>query len=46
MSFFPTAPVEPLRPCTLVCTSDGVWLWPGTPLTKRRGHGLVPLPTP
>jgi hypothetical protein len=34
------------RPRTLACTADGVWLWPGTPLTQRRGTALVPLRTP
>lgn len=32
------------QPRTLVCTADGVWLWPGTPLTERRGAVLVPIP--
>ena len=31
---------------TLACTADGIWLWPGTPLTERRGFVLVPLPMP
>ncbi len=35
-----------MRPRTLACTADGIWLWPGTPLTERRGAALVPLPTP
>ncbi|HKW53862.1 MAG TPA: hypothetical protein VJO12_09230 [Stellaceae bacterium] len=35
---------SPNRPRTLVCTADGIWLWPGTPLTERRGVALVPLP--
>jgi hypothetical protein len=35
-----------MRPRTLVCTTDGIWLWPGTPLTERRGAALVPLPMP
>jgi len=34
-----------VRPRTLACTADGVWLWPATPLTERRG-GFAPLPTP
>lgn len=34
------------RPRTLACTADGVWLWPATPLTGRRGGTLVPLPAP
>jgi len=34
----------PNRPRTLVCTADGVWLWPGTPLTERRGAVLMPIP--
>lgn len=34
------------RPRTLACTEDGVWLWPATPLTERRGGVLAPLPTP
>lgn len=34
------------RPRTLACTEDGVWLWPATPLTHRRGGALAPLPTP
>ncbi len=34
------------RPRTLACTEDGIWLWPATPLTKRRGGALAPLPTP
>ena len=34
----------PNRPRTLICTADGVWLWPGTPLTERRGAVLVPIP--
>jgi hypothetical protein len=33
------------RPRTVVCTKDGVWLWPATPLTERRGGVLAPLPT-
>src|SRR5260221_14303457 len=35
-----------MRPRTLACTADGIWLWPGTPLTERRGVALVPIPTP
>ena len=34
----------PSQPRTLVCTADGVWVWPGTPLTERRGAVLVPIP--
>src|SRR5690348_976453 len=34
----------PNQPRTLVCTADGIWLWPGTPLTERRGAALVPIP--
>lgn len=33
-------------PRTLACTKDGVWLWPATPLTERRGGMLTPLPPP
>src|SRR5260370_3783544 len=35
-----------MRPRTLACTADGIWLWPGTALTERRGVALVPIPTP
>jgi hypothetical protein len=34
------------RPRTLACTADGVWLWPATPVTERRGGMIVPRPTP
>src|SRR5260370_40869226 len=34
------------RPRTRGCPADGIWLWPGTPLTERRGVALVPIPTP
>ena len=36
----------PNQPRTLVCTAEGIWLWPGTPLTERRGAALVPIPAP
>ena len=32
------------RPRTLVCNREGVWLWPGTPLTERRGGTISALP--
>lgn len=32
------------RPRTLVCTRDGVWLWPGTLLTQLRGGIISALP--
>jgi len=35
-----------MRPRTLACTADGVWLWPGIPLTERRGTALVSIPLP
>lgn len=35
---------SPNQPRTLVCTAEGIWLWPGTPLTERRGAALVPIP--
>jgi hypothetical protein len=34
------------RPCTLSCTRDGVWLWPGTTLTEKRNGTLIPRSTP
>ena len=36
----------PMPPRTLACTADGIWLWPGTPLTEKRGVALVPIPAP
>jgi len=36
----------PMRPRTLACTADGIWLWPGTPLTEKHGGALVPIPVP
>ncbi|HLZ66983.1 MAG TPA: hypothetical protein VKQ29_12180 [Aliidongia sp.] len=39
------APARPAdRSRTLVCTREGVWLWPGTPLTERRGAAISALP--
>jgi hypothetical protein len=32
------------RSRTLVCTREGVWLWPGTPLSQRRGASICALP--
>jgi hypothetical protein len=32
------------RPRTLVCTQDGIWLWPGTPLAERRRSVISALP--
>lgn len=29
---------------TLVCTEDGVFIWPGTALVERRGHAFVRAP--
>jgi len=39
------APARPTdRPRTLVCSREGVWLWPGTRLTERHGVTIGPLP--
>ena len=35
-----------LRPQTLACTVDGIWVWPATPLTEKRGGAHVPYSTP
>ena len=34
----------PDRPPSLVARCGAVWMWPGIPLTKRRGDAIVPLP--
>ncbi len=31
------------RPCTLVVQRDAIWMWPGIPLTLRRGSEIVPI---
>jgi len=33
------------RPCTLAAYADTVWLWPGVPLTEKRGRTVRPLPS-
>jgi len=39
------APARPTdRPRTLICSREGIWLWPGTPLTERRGATISALP--
>ena len=38
------APVRPPeRPRTLVVSNGAVWIWPGIPLTMRRGAEIVPV---